>query len=81
MKIINHKTKKNITSLSKAVRNKNFADDVQSPRFEKLEERFKENQQIFDMNGKVPLSSKINVLDTLKIRNKDKVMGLVPEDY
>ena len=33
------------------------------------------------MNGKVPLTSKINVLGTLKIRNKDKVMGLVPEDY
>ena len=33
------------------------------------------------MNGKVPLASKINVLGTLKIRNKDKVMGLVPEDY
>jgi hypothetical protein len=33
------------------------------------------------MHKLVPLDVKINVVEMMKIRHIDKVMGLVPEDY
>jgi hypothetical protein len=78
MKIISGKIKTNIKNLSNAVRDENFANEISSDRFEQLENLFISNQQVQEMYSLVNLQKKISMV---KIRNVDKVMGLVPGDY
>ena len=49
--------------------------------YEEIEENFKEAQLLQSQQWNLPLEQKLELLEGLKMRDSDKILGLAPKDF